>query len=464
MNETIRALAEAIEDADVHFASNYPGFHSNELTARLNMAVTSVDEKTAYAYAWGCSLAGKRAVVSFKNVGLNDAADAFLGSIFIGCKAGLVLILFDDCDIQHSQNRIDVHPYFDFYGGLWFEPRTVPEVYSLTKDAFSLSERFQLPVVVRIDNILYNNGMVTSKWERTKQQAPCIPPICRQKNASPFVAHPSQAHFQEAELKRKNCEIADFIHELYAPWAELESVPSEIICTAKRSINAPGALRIFTLPIPEKRLVELFRNTPEVSLTVYEHSASSYYRNRIAAALSNREIKSDLMSLNRGIRFVYHNKNYMESLFTLLAQTEKAVVFGDLGSYTMDPGRTIEACLCFGAACASGMGFAQARPDYRTFVVVGDAAYFHSGQVCLYEMIARKVNLTIFILENEGAQGTGGQAIPGNLNAVDSEVNLYSYQYDKLSNEDLGRIVQNLPQTGVNVVILHTLQQEKQYE
>ena len=112
MNYLIKILAEAIQDADCQHYSNYPGFHSNELHSALGATVTSTDEKNAFAYAWGCSMMGKRAVVSFKNVGLNDAADAFLGAHFIGCRAGLVLVLFDDCDIQHSQNRIDVRHYF----------------------------------------------------------------------------------------------------------------------------------------------------------------------------------------------------------------------------------------------------------------------------------------------------------------------------------------------------------------
>ena len=142
MNYLVKALSEGIADAGVRHFANYPGFHSNELHAALDATVTSTDEKNAFAFGWGCSMAGARAAVTFKNVGLNDAADAYLGAHFVGCRAGLVLFLFDDCDIQHSQNRIDVRPYSLVYGGLWLEPRSVPEAYRFARDAFGLSERF----------------------------------------------------------------------------------------------------------------------------------------------------------------------------------------------------------------------------------------------------------------------------------------------------------------------------------
>lgn len=88
MNYLIQAIADGITDAGCTHYANYPGFHANELHAALNSPYTSCDEKNAFAFAWGCSMAGERAVVSFKNVGLNDAADAFLGALFVGCRAG----------------------------------------------------------------------------------------------------------------------------------------------------------------------------------------------------------------------------------------------------------------------------------------------------------------------------------------------------------------------------------------
>ena len=75
-NRVIQALADGFKDGGCKLSANYPGFHSDELHDEMGGGVTSVNEKTAYAFAWGACLAGARSVVSMKNVGLSDAADA----------------------------------------------------------------------------------------------------------------------------------------------------------------------------------------------------------------------------------------------------------------------------------------------------------------------------------------------------------------------------------------------------
>ena len=457
MNRLILALIQAVEDAGVRFVSNYPGFHSEEFFTGIGGTTTSVNEKTAFAYAWGSSLAGKRSVVSFKNVGLNDAADAFLGAHFLGLRAGLVLLLFDDCDIQHSQGRIDIRPYFDIYGGIWFEPRSVSEAYMLTRDAFALSESFELPVVIRITNILYDMGdsEPVEAWQRTTSASGQIRPLDRGRDASRFVAHPSQAHDQERRLSEKNQRISVFVDGLYENWDKLEGPPSQIICGAKRGCTDEDALRIFTLPLPEKRLKALYRDFDPGDITVFEHGALPYMRDAVMEAVSAEIPKSRIMRPPEDNRFEYHNSNLMEKLFLPLSTDEDIIVVGDIGSYTMDPHQTVMACLCYGAAIATAIGMADALPDKRIIAVTGDAAYLHSGQNCLWEAAERGLDLSIIILENGGALTTGGQHIPGNLTLHPSQARLREHDFGKMSKEDCCDMIQDLKEPGINIVIIH---------
>lgn len=462
MNQLVRAFAEGILDAGVRHFANYPGFHANELHAALGARVTSTDEKNAFAFAWGCSVAGERAAVSFKNVGLNDAADAFLGAMFAGCRAGLALFLFDDCDIQHSQNRFDVRPYFLVHGGLWLEPRSVPEAYRFARDAFAWSERFGLPVVVRATNILWDQGLAPASWERAPSPPPAFAPLGRRPDASPFVVHPSEARRMEADLARKNAQIADFVETL-APPLPPSGATSSVVFGARRGVPDPAALRLCTLPPPARALRAFAAGRPASALTVYEHGATPFAARLVDAALAPPEARCARRNMGPppGVRSKYHNRDVMEKPFSALRAVPGALVCGDLGGYTMDPARTLQLCLCYGVAPAVAMGAAEASaPGTRVFCVIGDGAYLHSGQACLHEIAARGLAVSVFVLENGGTLGTGGQPIPGDLRARPASVRLHELDYAAETAESLRSFVAGLPRDGIDLTIVHTRENE----
>ena len=153
----------------------------------------------------------------------------------------------------------------------------------------------------------------------------------------------------------------------------------------------------------------------------------------------------------------YHNYSFMEKLFSGIRALSDTIVCGDLGNFTMDPYRTLQLCLCYGVSPAVAMGVAEAAKDqYRTVCITGDAAYLHSGQQCLYEMVERNVNVSVFVLENGGALGTGGQAIPGDLYNHPRGVRLFDIDYATATEEELRSFVFDLPTDGINLIIIHT--------
>ena len=82
------ALARAAVDAGISGAYSYPGTPATEIFESVESQVRrehldihvrwSSNEKVAYEEALGMSYAGKRALVSFKHVGLNVAADSLV--------------------------------------------------------------------------------------------------------------------------------------------------------------------------------------------------------------------------------------------------------------------------------------------------------------------------------------------------------------------------------------------------
>src|SRR5512136_1440824 len=148
------AVALGSVDAGLSAAYSYPGTPASEILEHLVRlaektgsfkAVWSVNEKVAYEEALGASFAGRRAMVSFKHVGLNVAADPFMNSAMTGAGGGLLVVSADDPGMHSSQNEQDSRFYAQFAQVFCYEPADQQEAYDMTREAFDLSENLGLP-------------------------------------------------------------------------------------------------------------------------------------------------------------------------------------------------------------------------------------------------------------------------------------------------------------------------------
>ena len=107
------------------------------------------NEKVALEVAAGVSLVGGRALVTMKHVGLNVAADPLFTLAYTGVRGGLVILVADDPGMHSSQNEQDSHNYAAFARVPMLDPCDSQEALEFTREAFELSERFDIPVLVR---------------------------------------------------------------------------------------------------------------------------------------------------------------------------------------------------------------------------------------------------------------------------------------------------------------------------
>jgi len=153
------AVAQAALDAGISAAYAYPGTPSTEILEYLVQhekrhgapkAAWSANEKTAYEQALGVCMMGRRSLVAMKHVGLNVAADPFVNSALVDVRGGLVVAVADDPGMHSSQNEQDTRILADFAKVLCLEPSNQQEAYEMTREAYDLSERFRIPVVLRL--------------------------------------------------------------------------------------------------------------------------------------------------------------------------------------------------------------------------------------------------------------------------------------------------------------------------
>jgi indolepyruvate ferredoxin oxidoreductase, alpha subunit len=143
--------AEAIADALKRYTDRQytvPGFPITDLAA-LTGAELVVNEKTALEYALGDSLAGKRAAVIIKNVGVNACADPLLQATTQGLVGGVVLVAGDDVEARGSQTAQDSR----YYGELAQIPVIEPDestCYAGVESALEASEQFSRVAMLRL--------------------------------------------------------------------------------------------------------------------------------------------------------------------------------------------------------------------------------------------------------------------------------------------------------------------------
>ena len=154
------AFAHAALEAGVGVVAGYPGTPSSEVVetvAKLHAAGVakgvhvewSTNEKAALEVCIGASLAGKRALFTCKQVGLNVASDSLLSLVYIGVKGGLVLFVADDPGPISSQTEQDTRRFAPFAKVPLLDPSTPEEGAAMIRAAFDLSEKYATPVIVR---------------------------------------------------------------------------------------------------------------------------------------------------------------------------------------------------------------------------------------------------------------------------------------------------------------------------
>ncbi|MCD6362280.1 MAG: indolepyruvate ferredoxin oxidoreductase subunit alpha, partial [Armatimonadetes bacterium] len=160
------AIARGAWEAGVRFGSGYPGTPSSEILPALGelgecYVEWSVNEKVALEAAIGASLAGARALVTMKHVGLNVAADPLFTLAYTGVEGGLVIVTADDPSMRSSQNEQDNRNYARAAKVPMLEPADSQEARDMTRLGFELSERFDTPVLLRpVTRICHSSTLV----------------------------------------------------------------------------------------------------------------------------------------------------------------------------------------------------------------------------------------------------------------------------------------------------------------
>ena len=201
------AIALAAFNAGVKLGTGYPGTPSTEILEEFSalggQAQWAPNEKVAAEVALGVAFAGARAIATMKHVGLNVAADVLFTAAYTGVAGGYVIISADDPGMASSQNEQDNRRYAVAAAVPMLEPSDAQEAYDFTAQAIAISERWKIPVLLRLTTrVCHSKSVVTAHPLTGPTQSPQFTP-----NIKGQVMIPSNARPAHRRLRAKLTEL-----------------------------------------------------------------------------------------------------------------------------------------------------------------------------------------------------------------------------------------------------------------
>ncbi len=440
------AVARGLYEAGVRFISSYPGTPSTEITEYAATydemyAEWAPNEKVAFESAFGAAIGGGRAFTAMKHVGLNVAADPLFVSSYTGINAGFVIGVADDPGMHSSQNEQDSRHYAQAAKLPMVEPSDSAECLEFVKLAYDLSEKYDIPFILRTSTRIAHSQSAVELSERVEHHV-----LPYEKNAAKYVMMPANAKGRHTVLEGKLRELAEYAESTPLNRIEAGGDGNIGIITAGTSYiyakeafgDSVSYLKLGLVnPLPEK-LIRDFAESVERVIVVEELDPviETYVKALgiecdgknilpIEGEFSSELIKKAILGVTPECRSLDEKMPprppvlcpgcpHRPVFYTL--KKLGVTVIGDIGCYTLGavaPLASVDTTLCMGASVSGLHGRNKVRGDESaTVAVIGDSTFVHSGITGLINIVYNNGNSTVLILDNHITGMTGHQQNP----------------------------------------------------
>lgn len=451
------AIAQGALDAGLSGAYGYPGTPSTEIVEYVqrnreaierNVHLTwSANEKTAMEEALGMSYAGKRVIVTMKHVGLNVAADPYMNSALTGANGGVIVAVADDPSMHSSQNEQDSRYYAKFALMPALEPSNQQEAYEMPFLAYEISEKYHLPVMMRLTTRLAHSRAGIKRRKVLKENE-----LHKPENPNQFMLLPA---FARKKYKHLLSIQEDLIRESenspFNKYIDGEDKSLGIIACGlgfnylMENFEAGKCpypiLKIGQYPLPRKQIEKIMSECENIlvveeGMPLAEEMLNGFLGNTkikgrldgtiprdgelnpqiVRKALNLPELPSqaipDIVAGRPPALCVGcpHIDTY-KALNEALKPYGKGHVFSDIGCYTLGflpPYKAIDTCVDMGASVSMAVGAADAGL-FPAVAAIGDSTFGHSGMTPLLDAVLSKSNIVVIIMDNDITAMTGMQ-------------------------------------------------------
>ncbi|NOZ21050.1 MAG: hypothetical protein GXP25_08165 [Planctomycetes bacterium] len=469
------AIAAAAIASGVKVAAGYPGSPSTDAmeafaryAAGLPVHVEwSSNEKAALDVALGAAIGGARSMVFLKSVGMNVAADSLLSANMTGVDAGCVILLGDDPGAWKSQNEQDTRWLALFSELPLLEPITAEAAPGMVEVVFELSEKFHIPVFLRI-----TRSLGESRVGLTAEPAWSERPLSefKREHLKWIVMTANAVKYHErlaghlARMKIEFCESAlNPVHGNGATGIIACGFAYSKLMDVMGNADPPqfAVLGLATInPLPERRLIDFIQGRERVVVLeenepIVETQVKALIGERHLAVQCHGKASGDLP--HAGELFRAHIAPALQRLCpsfepagefptsaeeketptkggfcegcphaATLAVLREAIEAAELPQQPIlcgDPGcmvkglwppfQMLDIKLAMGCSIGLAKGVAHAREGHPVIALVGDSSFFHTGINNLINAAHNRAPITIVILHNSTIALTGQQSHPG---------------------------------------------------
>ncbi len=455
------AVAHAAAQAGCRVASAYPGTPSTEILeniAKFKDTVKcewAVNEKVAMETAIGASMAGGRALTAMKHVGLNVAMDPLMTFTYVGATGGMVIVSADDPGMHSSQNEQDNRNLAKFARAPLLEPSDSQEAYDMTVAAFEISEKFKVPVIIRLTTRTSHSSSIVDlgefspapheliPYERNIRQRLPVPMFARghrllaQQRTVDMQAAAEGSQFNRVEKGRTDLGFVtsavayQYVKEVFPEFSILKlgwtnPLPKRLVAEFAKTVDKVAVVEELD-PFLEDQIkamgIKVVRHETELNMFELNADRLQNLRHELigdVAEVKPHETDASLPTRppvlcagcgHRGVFYVLHKLG--------------ATVTGDIGCYTLGafpPLNAMDTTICMGASIGNAAGMKKAGLKGRICAVLGDSTFFHSGMTGILSALYNGTPVTTVVLDNRITAMTGHQDNPGTGKTLSGEV------------------------------------------
>ena len=471
------AIARGSLEAGISVVTTYPGTPASEIGDAISEIAPeagvymeySINEMVAVEVAAGAANCGVRALSAMKHVGLNVAADALMTLAYMGVKGGYVIVTADDPECYSSQNEQDNRFYALFSNLPCLEPSDSQEAKDMTVSAIEISEKLELPVLLRTTTrVSHTRGPVTyGKLTKPNLKGEFV------RDAKRMVLVPANSRPMHTVLLQK-VERAKEISET-SPYNLVvrkgKNTKLGVVSSGAAFNYAIEALDTLSLdvsvlklgmtnPLPEKMVGNFLKRHEKIivleelepylemqvkaiakdyapNVRIYGKMGTVYFPRD--GELSPRSVVTGLAEITgkkTPVNFGEIDRKYAAvqkdlprrppilcagcphraSFYVIKKATDgKAIYPNDIGCYALGfapPLNVGDAFICMGSSVSMAQGISKVT-GVDTVPVIGDSTFFHAAIPGLINAVYNNHKITLVVLDNLATAMTGHQPHPG---------------------------------------------------
>lgn len=446
------AIAYGAAAAGCKVASAYPGTPSTEILeniAKFKDTINcewAVNEKVAMETSIGASIVGSRALVAMKHVGLNVAMDPMMTFTFVGATGGMVIVSADDPGMHSSQNEQDNRNLAKFARMPILEPSDSQEAFDMTVAAFDLSEKYNVPVLLRMTtrtshtSTLVNLGNFKPKtptslgYKKDISRTIPVPMFARgqrlaaQKRSETMAKAAANSKFNRIIEGKKQVGFItsavayQYVREVFPEYTILKlgwtnPLPKNLIKKFAESVRHVVVVEELD-PFLEEQIramgIKVQNHKTELNMLELNADRLQNLRHELIKDVPKAKVAKVDVTLPTRPPVLCAGCGHRGVFYTLAKLG--ATVTGDIGCYTLGafpPLNAMDSTICMGASIGNAAGMKKAGYKGRVCAVLGDSTFFHSGITGILSAAYNKTPVTTVVLDNRITAMTGHQENPG---------------------------------------------------